>query len=120
MLSVVHHWTGADEPLNEDIEISNTHYWSVKMLNPDNVTLRATLEFKGNEGQIDYELLQGSSADMVLLWRPTIDSDWEVYDNYIRLGNGASGFLQINPLRPGDYAIGNDYTVVNYTEPQVS
>jgi aminopeptidase N len=120
LLNVVHHWTGADEPLNEDMEISNTHYWSVKMLNPDNVTLRATLEFKGNEGQIDYDLLQGSSDDMVLLWRPTIDSEWEVYEDYVRLGNGASGFIQINPLRSGDYALGNDYTVVNNTEPKIS
>lgn len=119
-VNIVHHWTAPDQPADEPgIQMSSTHYWSVRGDFPEGFNLAGNLQYKGGVGQFDEDLAGISGADLILAWRPDIDSDWQEYPTYNKISQGISGFIQINPLLPGDYAFANGEFIMTDTEEQL-
>ncbi|MEN0004929.1 MAG: M1 family aminopeptidase [Bacteroidota bacterium] len=107
-LNVVHHWTAPDEALDEpNIQVSSTHYWSIRGIFPEGFDLLMNLQYKGGEGQFDNDLAGETDEDLILIWRPTVDSDWEEYPFYNKISTGSSGFIQVLSVLQGDYAFAN-------------
>ncbi|MEO0877692.1 MAG: T9SS type A sorting domain-containing protein [Bacteroidota bacterium] len=113
LLNVVHHWTGADETGDPIVEVSNTHYWSVQGILPDDFEMRSFIRFNGGENDLDFELLQAGIETVKMMYRPTFDSDWEIYP-YAEIspfGNG--GLARLEPILPGEYTLANFYDDVS-------
>jgi aminopeptidase N len=116
LLNIVHHWTAADPALNpEDVVLSNTHYWSVQNIVPDDFSARGIIRFSGGANDLDFELVQAGTETIRLMYRPSLDSDWEQYPfvEITPFGNG--GLARIDPILPGDYAFANVYNEVATT-----
>lgn len=107
LLSIVHHWTAPDEAQNALIEVSNTHYWSVRGVLPDNFEMRSIIRFSGGINDLDYDLIQAGLETIDVLYRPTFDSEWELYPFATIQPFGNGGLARLEPLLPGDYTLAN-------------
>lgn len=110
LLNIVHHWTAPDEAQDpQQVVVSNTHYWSVQGLLPDNFTMRSIIRFSGGINDLDYDLVQAGIETVQVMYRPTFDSEWEFYPyaDIVPFGNG--GLARLEPFLPGEYALANVY-----------
>jgi aminopeptidase N len=113
MLSVVHHLTGADPSGSPFVDaVSSTHYWTVSGIVDDAFQAKVTLKYQGqSQSSQDYDLLQDTEDDLILLWRPAPDEEWEEYSYYDKLVLGSTtdgnGFIRIEPLMMGEYTYAN-------------
>jgi hypothetical protein len=126
-LSIVHHRTAADQPPNEpNIQMSSNHYWSIRGLFPEGFELLGNIQYKGGAGQLDEDLASVTDEDLIMAWRPTVESDWQEYPHYNKIAQGTSGFIQLTTILPGDYAFANGaFLPVNtqdiaVSEPEIS
>ncbi len=112
LLNIVHHWTAPDESVNPDIIMSNTHYWSIRGVLPDEFLMSAIFRFYGGLQDLDYDLVQTGTETVQLMYRPTPDSEWEVYPfaEITPFGNG--GLARTDELLVGDYAFANVFIEV--------
>ena len=114
LFNIVHHWTAAD-PYSApgEIEVSNTHFWTVRGIAPEGFSVDAVVRFNGGESQLDHELVQNGIETVRMLYRPDSESEWQVYPNatITPLGNG--GLVRLEPFIPGDYTLANVYINVN-------
>lgn len=103
LVSVVHHWIGPS--VQPDIDISTTHYWTYGGIIPPGTKAMTTLQYRGSsEFDLDYELLQAGTDNVVLAWRPNADGEWGEYPWYKKTAFGNNGFMRIDTMLPGDYA----------------
>lgn len=116
LLNIVHHWTAPDEAANpQEVVMSNTHYWSVQGILPDDLAMRAIIRYNGGANDLDYDLVQGGNETVRLMYRPTIDTEWEEYPYAEITPFGSGGLARLEPFLPGDYAFANVYMDVATT-----
>ncbi len=116
MFNIVHHWTAPDEVPNPDqYRISSTHYWSINGDFPEGFLGNFRFQYNGSSpNDFDYDLAAMTEDSILLLWRPTPDADWEEYPHYTKTLLGANnglGFLNAEPILPGDYAFANGTSI---------
>ena len=117
LVSIEHHWTAPDDTGGQvNLQISGTHFWSVQGIFPDDYGMRSTIRYQSGANSLDADLLVNGDDELVLLWRPTPDSEWELNQYYDKVSLGNSGFIRIDPFLPGDYALANDIGDVATTD----
>lgn len=113
MISVVHHLTAADPSESPYVDqVSSRHYWTVSGFTDEFFNAKVTLQYQGqNQNTLDYDLLEETETNLILLWRPTPEEDWQEYPYYDKLMLGSTtdgnGFIRIEPLMPGEYTFAN-------------
>lgn len=113
LIRMEHIWTGPEPALGGGItEISVDHYWIIDGLWPEDSQLKGRIGYSALQpGSLDHDLLGTNEAGVVLLYRAKATDLWEVYqDQTVNAGiliNG-SGNIDINILRPGQYAFGKE------------
>lgn len=106
---IEHVWSGADEEnLDPGVwEVSNTHYWKVDGLWPEDAEYEARLNYLGADStDLDYDLLLEGEVDFVLAYRETPEDPWKVYSDYtLNAGNlfNAFGSVVVDVLERGEY-----------------
>lgn len=117
LVSIVHHWTNADDADDPNVRMSDIHYWSVRGIFPDDFEMKSTIGYAGNSASsFEFDLLQEGDDSLTMMWRPTPDVDWVEYPHQQKLDFGPSGFFRLNPMLPGDYAYANADFPVSTTE----
>lgn len=107
LLNIVHHWTAPDASSNPEIVMSNTHYWTVRGILPDEFTMNSIVRFYGGSEDLDFDLVQAGVETVQLMYRPSADSEWEIYPNATITPFGNGGLARAEPFLPGDYAFAN-------------
>lgn len=116
LLKIVHHWTAPDPtPQPDDIELSGTHYWTVKGILSDDLDMKSIIRYYGGVNDLDYDLIADSDDFIRLMYRPTPDSEWEEYPYVTYTPFGSGGLARMDPTLPGDYAFANVYNTVSTT-----
>lgn len=107
LLNIVHHWTAPDPAQDEGIQVSNTHYWSVRQIAAEDFDAKGTIRFSGSRSELDFDLVAQGVETVQMLYRPNNDTEWEIYADaeIIPLGNG--GLARLNTMLPGDYTLAN-------------
>lgn len=106
LVNIVHHWIGPSAP--EDLDISKTHYWSYTGDIPAGMKAKATLVLDGGGTyDLDTDLVENGTDDIILAWRPNTETPWGEYPWYDPVIFGSSGFIKIDTMIPGDYAFAN-------------
>ncbi len=102
VINVIHNWVGPDfsSNQNEELIFSNTHYWHVNAILPDNFSASARFDYSRT---LHDTLLRTYDEDsLVLLYRPNRKINWRIVsDNAI--GGGFTGYLQDDTLKEGEY-----------------
>lgn len=113
LFRVDHIWSAPDSSLrtSDVYQFSNSHYWHVDGVWPENAEMHAQLSYTGNTIEsLDYSLFHNSEAEAVLIYRENASKPWHVYEDYTivtgSLTNGL-GTIKIDKLRKGDYAFAN-------------
>lgn len=114
LLSVQHMWIPPDPIKNnpDNAKISNSHYWIVDGLLPDNFQASATLEYKTNTSNtfLDADLVSVTEDSLILVYRSSPKSDWRKYPYYTKQmlsPTDGKGFIKIDTLLLGEYAFAN-------------
>lgn len=117
LVSIVHHWTNADDSPEPGVRMSDRHYWSVRGIMPDDFAMKATIGYTGNsENSFEFDLLTVSDDSLTMMWRPTPNAEWVQYPHQQKLDFGSTGFFRLDPMLAGDYAYANADFVVSTTE----
>lgn len=84
--------------------LSDTRFWTIQgNWNPN---FRATMRFDVNS-TTDAALLAGGTDSILVLYRPTPNSNWSEHPNYTKRVVGGYVFFTINTVLKGDYAFAN-------------
>ena len=115
-IHIDHYWVGADPIMNnpDNAEISSTHYWRVLGEFPDGFHTKGVFEYND---LLDAELVDNDEEGLIVLYRAGGGYDWQEYDNYTHipiLPTDGTGFMRIDSLIPGEYALGKG-TIGIYT-----
>ena len=107
-IHIDHYWVGADPILNNpnDAQISQTHYWRVLGDFSNGFHTKGVFEYND---LLDAELVNNDEESLILLYRAGGGYDWQEYDNYSHipiLPTDGTGFMRIDSLIPGEYALG--------------
>ncbi|MCP3928113.1 MAG: T9SS type A sorting domain-containing protein [Bacteroidetes bacterium] len=127
LINMVHHRTAADPaPDNDNIfQISSTHYWSIRGILPPEFDAKITIQYNGIlPTSFDYDLVSETEEDLILLWRPSTEVEWQEYPDYQKITLGSStdgsGFIRIEPVQLGDYALANgNFSVPTSEQPSI-
>lgn len=107
LFNVVHHYTAPDEELTlPELGLSTTHYWNFDGIIPGGTSVKGRLNCIGsNPLDLDYEILQNGTDDIILVWRPDSDTPWGEYPYYSAVSpTGTWVRFNIEEILPGDYA----------------
>jgi len=110
LISIVHQWVGADpDPTQPGLQVSSTHYWTYGGDIPDGFSMKTRFIYNGsNEYDLDFDLLENTDTNFILVWRPDTKTPWGEYPFYDRQALGGSkGFMKVSQLFPGQYAFAN-------------
>lgn len=113
MISVVHHLTPADPSESVYVDaVSSSHYWTVSGFSNDDFIAKVTLQYQGQgPSSPDYDLLEDTEEDLILLWREHPQDEWQEYPHYEKLmlanTNDGNGFIRIEPMLLGEYTYAN-------------
>lgn len=116
LVSVVHHWTNADDSAEPGVRMSDLHYWSVRGIFAGDFSMKATISYSGGASSFERDLLQVNDDSLTMMWRPTPNAEWVEYPHKQKLDFGPSGFFRLDPMLPGDYAYANADFVVSTEE----
>jgi hypothetical protein len=118
VLRIEHHWAGADATYGapSGVTISRQRYWNVDGIWPTGSKMSASLTYSGIKtsgspeyGYLDNELIRITEDSLVLLYRPSGNKAWVVYDDYNKIMGSAfdkRGSVLINNLEKGQYTFG--------------
>ncbi len=110
LISMVHQWVAADaDPSQPDLQISSTHYWIYGGDIPAGFSMKTRFVYDGgDEFDLDFDLLENTDTNLILVWRPDTGTPWGEYPFYSRqaLGN-SKGLMKVSQLFPGQYAFAN-------------
>ncbi|MEO1258712.1 MAG: M1 family aminopeptidase [Bacteroidota bacterium] len=107
MLNVIHHYIAPDpEPTLPELQLSNTHYWSVGGIIPGGFKMKSRVFFQSaSPTDLDHDLLQNGTDDLILVWRPNTTTPWAEYPYYAKQNIGSfAGRITIDDMLPGEYA----------------
>ena len=62
---------------------------------------------------MDFDLAQEPFETVRLMYRPSPDTEWEVYEDVNITPFGSGGLARMDPILPGDYALANYYVEVS-------
>ncbi len=119
MVNVVHHLTAADSSESPFIDqIASKHYWTVSGNVEGTLGAKITIQYQGqNENRLDYDLLEETEEDLLLLWRSNPQEEWQEYPYYDKVMLGSTtdgnGFIRMEPFMMGEYALANGEFPVN-------
>ncbi|MBK7130696.1 MAG: T9SS type A sorting domain-containing protein [Crocinitomicaceae bacterium] len=119
-LRIEHCWVYPDMMnVPDNIQISRERYWNIHGVDLENIEGNLRFEFNGKtiiSGNFDNHLLvdlgdQPFIEDsLVLLYRPTAQSSWQVHDDYTLQFTGSHtdkfGYITAETFAPGQYAFG--------------
>ncbi|MEO7174201.1 MAG: M1 family metallopeptidase [Saprospiraceae bacterium] len=120
LLYVEHHWTAPDPMLvnPQNIQLSSTSYWNVVGIIHEGSLVKANINYsKGNE--LDNELLLVNEDSLLLMYRPDASAEWSVYAHYVQWKfspTDGNGFLKIDELLPGQYALAKGPQPISATD----
>jgi aminopeptidase N len=117
---VEHNYTAADPIWGMPYRISSEHYWKVDGILPSVFKAKATVFYDGRTAAftanqwLDNDLITTYEDSLVLLYRPSPGSPWNVYPYYTKnmlsSNNDKYGIISIDTLQLGEYAFGmRDY-----------
>jgi peptidase M1-like protein/type IX secretion system substrate protein len=116
LVSLIHYWVAPDPivPNPNDVKISSTHYWRFGGIIPAGFRAKTTIQYRGaNENDFDYDLTNGNEDSLILVWRPRPGVPWGEYPFYEVISIGSTtdgnGFIRVDTLLPGDYALAKGY-----------
>lgn len=114
LICVQHMWIPPDPIVNNpnNAKISNSHYWIVDGLLPDQFKASATLEYKNNASNtfLDGDLVSNTEDSLILVYRKSPRVDWRKFPYYSKQMLSATdgqGFIKIDTLLMGEYAFAN-------------
>lgn len=114
LICVQHMWIPPDPIVNNpnNAKISNSHYWIVDGLLPDQFKASATLEYKNNASNtfLDGDLVSNTEDSLILVYRKSPREDWRKFPYYSKQMLSATdgqGFIKIDTLLMGEYAFAN-------------
>lgn len=122
MVNVVHHLTAADPSESPFIDqVASKHFWTVNGNVEGTLGAKVTIQYQGqNENRLDYDLLEETEEDLILLWRASPEDEWQEYPYYDKLMLGSTtdgnGFIRIEPFMMGEYALANGEFPVNTSD----
>ena len=121
LVRVEHVWAAPDDNPGEGVfDIGNRHYWRVDGVFPDEYLFEARITYDGvDEYDLDYDLVNVTEEELVLIYRPDPSHTWEVYPDYTWYAGGmtsATGTIAIDILLPGEYALANGDRSVSVNE----
>lgn len=122
MINVVHHLTAADPSSSPYVDqVAGRHYWTVSGDVEGSLDAKITLQYQGqNDSRLDYDLLEETEENLILLWRATPEDEWEEYPSYDKLMLGSTtdgnGFIRIEPFMMGEYTFANGNFPVSTAE----
>lgn len=104
------HWTGPYIPIRNAVNLSarvnNNRYWRIDGVGSAELT--GTFIYNAKRGQLDYGMIEYSEDSLILLYRSTPSSPWEVYSDYTHnMGptTDSVGSFSVSKLRFGEYTI---------------
>ncbi len=107
-LRVEHNWVKADT-LNITVPglfLSEMRYWKIDGIIPDNFDCMGRFEYyKSASYYLDNELMTNSTDSLVLLYRPNVSEDWEIFPT-TKSGSSYTGKLITETLPLGEYVFG--------------
>ncbi len=110
LISMIHHWVAADPyPSQPDLQVSSSHYWTYGGDIPAGFSMKTRFIYDGgDEFDLDFDLLENTDTNLILVWRPDSNSPWGEYPFYFRQALGGSkGLMKVSQLFPGQYAYAN-------------
>lgn len=113
---IVHHLVGpsADRKLDNVLKISTNHFWQVNTLPFGKLKLTGRLDYNGSNAQgLDADIIYTSEDSVILVYRKDWTEPWREYSDYTRLKvtpNDRRGFMRLDVLIPGEYALANGYS----------
>lgn len=126
MLLFVEHIWGAPDPIKRidlDIDQSDNHYWNIggALFGSGSTKMTTRFYYEGkHDYELDYDLVNESEEDIILLYRPTAFVDWVEYPyatKNIFIPTDGKGFFKVDSLLFGQYCFGNgDYFALGNEE----
>ncbi|MBK7232901.1 MAG: hypothetical protein IPH93_11740 [Saprospiraceae bacterium] len=128
-VNIVHHLIGPSEGilLPNIKRLNSRHFWQVNAVAKGNLSMSGRVEFNGNAAGLDENLQIVSEDSIILAYRKDWSEPWRQYSNYLLqklTPNDKRGFIRIDRLIPGEYAIAyghpslvktNDESMVDYS-----
>lgn len=110
-LNIVHHLVGptVESKLSNILRISDRHFWQVSALAKGTLSMAGRVDYLGQKGGLDEGLNIQSEDSVLLVYRKDWTEPWREYQPYIRqklTPSDKRGFLRIDHMVPGEYAIG--------------
>ncbi|MBK7694924.1 MAG: hypothetical protein IPP06_18295 [Saprospiraceae bacterium] len=113
---IVHHLVGpsAEWKLDNVLKISSNHFWQVNTVPFGKLKLTGRLDYNGSNAQgLDSDIIYTSEDSVILVYRKDWTEPWREYSDYTRLKvtpNDRRGFMRLDVLIPGEYALANGYS----------
>lgn len=128
---VEHNWVYADQPQGlNNIVASPDRYWTVHGVDLQNVSGKLKFDYNAQNtsaGDLDNGLMVDAGGQafhedsLVLLYRPSIQDDWQVHPDYNHNTMGSKfdklGFMETNTFAAGQYCFG--YRVYSVNTPEL-
>ncbi|PKP19759.1 MAG: hypothetical protein CVU05_10665 [Bacteroidetes bacterium HGW-Bacteroidetes-21] len=107
---VEHNWVAPDtlKTMIPGLFISTERYWKIDGLFPDSINLKGKFTYNkstASSGWLDNILMTNVADSLVLLYRPSTASDWQIIST-TRTGGSSSGYLYAENIAKGEYALG--------------
>ena len=109
LLQVTHNWVWPDgfkEDLHPGLCIHPQRYWKIDGVWDSNFKANGQFYFsRSSSAHLDRDFVNLNRVDsMVIVYRSATNKDWQIVPS-IRSGSSSSGFLTIDNLKKGEYAI---------------
>lgn len=118
-VNMVHHLVGPSEGMlaNNITKLSTNHFWQVSAISKGTYKMTGRVEYNGaDKNSLDNDVVFVSEDSVLLVYRKDWTESWHEYPFYTKIVLGKTdrkGFLRIDQLLPGEYAIANGYHVPN-------
>lgn len=124
LIRVEHHWVEAKRTENTPSLpfVSKERYWTVDGIFASNLNMTARIYYDGRTpssgtyGYLDNKLIISSEENLVLLYRESQNSEWELYPDYTKnmaVKTDRFGYIDIKNVKKGQYAFGFNDPVLN-------
>ncbi len=103
---VVHNWIAPDTLIDPvpGFKLSDYRYWQINGIFPEGFNATARF-FYSKDGFLDNTLIKSDQDSVVILYRSNAGEKWQETDFY-REGVWNIGYLYVENLQPGQYALG--------------
>ena len=110
-----HIWGAPDTAKNEDpyfiLRVSDSHFWNIAGILPENNTIKATFFYDGSsDDELDFDLAHGNEDSITIVYRKDASQDWELLENVKKQKFSpidGKGNIIITGLKAGQYAFAN-------------